>query len=184
MKYTRHSIIPDVIILEPQIFMDERGYFFESYQTKRYREAGISETFVQDNFSRSKRNTLRGLHYQLKFPQGKLVGVTAGKVFDVVVDIRRDSTTFGKSASFDLSAENCMQVYIPPGFAHGFYVVSDSADFYYKCTEYYVAEDDCGIIWNDPAIDIKWPLQDKPLISKKDLGHCSLGNIHKDLLPR
>lgn len=183
MKFMRHNLIPDIILFHPQKFADDRGYFFESYQDKRYREAGIRETFVQDNMSHSKKNTLRGLHYQLKFPQGKLVGVTRGKVYDVIVDIRKNSPTFGKWASFELSSENCMQVYIPPGFAHGFYVLSDSADFYYKCTEYYAVNDECGIIWNDKTIGITWPLQGEPLISKKDLNHPAFSQLAPDLLP-
>lgn len=173
MKFTRHKILPEIILIEPSVFADERGYFFESFQANRYRDAGIKEIFVQDNMSHSKQNTLRGLHYQAKFPQGKLVGVTAGMVFDVIVDIRKSSPTFRRWIGIELTAEpnRCQQIYIPPGFAHGFYVLSDSADFYYKCTDYYVAGDDCGIIWNDPSIGIKWPLlsdREPPLLSAKD----------------
>lgn len=169
MKFMHHELIPDIIIIQPSLFADDRGYFFESYQAQRYLEAGITETFVQDNMSHSKKNCLRGLHYQAKFPQGKLVGVISGKVFDVVVDIRRESPTFCQWVSFELSAENCTQIYIPPGFAHGFLVLSESANFYYKCTDYYAADDDRGIIWNDPTIGIRWPLNGQaPILSAKD----------------
>lgn len=184
MKLMRNEVLPDVIIIEPSVFKDSRGYFFEGFQAKRYHEMGIQETFVQDNYSRSVKNTLRGLHYQLHHPQGKLVGVTAGKVFDVIVDIRQGSPTFGKWIGIELSDENARQVYIPKGFAHGFCVLSDTADFYYKCTDYYVPHDDYGVAWNDSFINIEWPGNFVPLVSKKDQQYVPLQNISHDKLPR
>jgi len=184
MKFTHSDILPEVIIIEPLVFKDARGYFFEGFQTKRYHEIGIRDTFVQDNYSRSIKNTLRGLHYQLQNPQGKLVGVTAGKVLDVIVDIRHGSPTFRRWISVELSDDNARQVYIPRGFAHGFFVLSDSADFYYKCTDYYVAHDDYGIAWNDPMLHIDWPLTDNIIVSPKDQTYPSLNQLTHDKLPR
>lgn len=161
------TTIPDVILLEPKIFGDERGFFKETYQFDRYREFGIKLPFVQDNFSRSTKGVLRGLHYQKNFPQGKLVQVVSGEVFDVAVDIRKDSATFGKWFGAVLSGENHRQMYVPPGFAHGFCVLSDSADFSYKCTEYYHPEDEHTILWNDPTLAIDWPIHEV-LVSDKD----------------
>jgi len=159
--------IPDVLVFEPKIHRDERGFFFESYQTQKYARAGIPFLFVQDNHSKSVKGTLRGLHAQVKQPQGKLVRVVRGAVFDVAVDIRTGSPTFAKWVGVELSADNFKQMYIPPGFAHGFCVISDEAELEYKCTDYYSPENEIGILWNDPKIGIKWPLKE-PLLSKKD----------------
>lgn len=164
------TTIPDVLILEPDVFADNRGFFFESYNKRTLAEvAGIHAEFVQDNFSRSARNVLRGLHYQ-KSPkeQGKLVRVLAGEVFDVVVDIRRASPTFGKWVSTLLSAENHRALWVPPGFAHGFLVLSEYADFFYKVTEYYSSDHERGLRWNDPALAIHWPNVLNPILSEKD----------------
>lgn len=184
MKVMPSEVLSEVLIIEPALFKDARGYFFEGFQEKRYQAMGLKETFVQDNYSRSVKHTLRGLHYQLNYPQGKLVGVTAGKVFDVIVDIRQGSPTFSKWIGVELSDENARQVYIPRGFAHGFFVLSESADFYYKCTDYYVQHDDYGIAWNDSLINIQWPVQGLPVISKKDQEHLPLLAIPHDKLPR
>jgi dTDP-4-dehydrorhamnose 3,5-epimerase len=184
MKFTRSKVLPDVIMIEPSIYKDSRGYFFEGFQARRYQEIGIKETFVQDNYSRSVKNTLRGLHYQLDNPQGKLVGVTAGRVFDVIVDIRQGSPTFGQWIGVELSDDNARQVYIPKGYAHGFCVLSETADFYYKCTDYYVPNDDYGIKWNDSRINIEWPIKGVPIVSAKDDNYGSLLNVKGDQLPK
>ncbi len=161
--------IPDVLIIEPTVFGDARGFFFESYNQQRFEQlAGIAPIFVQDNHSRSARGVLRGLHYQILQPQGKLVRVIAGEVFDVCVDLRRSSPTFGKSVCVTLSADNHRQLWVPPGFAHGFLVTSDSADFVYKTTDYYAPEHERSLQWNDPALDIAWPLDGPPTLSAKD----------------
>ena len=161
--------IPEVLIVEPTVYGDARGFFFESFNQRRLEAlSGLSLNFVQDNHSRSARGVLRGLHYQLHQPQGKLVRVIAGEVFDVCVDLRRSSPTFGKSVSVLLSADNHRQLWIPPGFAHGFLVTSDSADFVYKTTDYYAPEHERSVLWNDPALAIPWPLQSEPLLSAKD----------------
>ena len=165
--------IPDVIELVPKVFGDERGFFLETWNERIYRDAGMTASFVQDNWSRSRRGILRGLHYQLQRPQGKLVRVTRGSVFDVAVDLRRSSVTFGKHVGRVLSEENKHALWIPPGFAHGFLVISDEADFAYKCTEFYAPEFDRTLAWNDPAIDIAWPLDlvggvDAVQLSEKD----------------
>lgn len=165
MKVTETSL-SGVLIIEPKVFGDSRGFFFESYHERRYREAGIKVRFVQDNRSRSTRGVLRGLHYQLQHPQGKLVSVYAGEVYDVAVDIRLGSPTFGKYCGIHLKAEEYKQFYIPPGFAHGFCVLSDSADFTYKCSEYYNPDDEKGLQWNDPALGVQWPITDPELSSK------------------
>src|SRR5207302_3696607 len=159
---------PGVVIVEPRVFEDGRGLFFESYHAARYAEAGLPERFVQDNHSRSAPGTLRGLHYQLSQPQGKLVRVVAGSVFDVAVDIRRGSPTFARWVGVELSAANKRQLFIPPGFAHGFCVPSEASEIAYKCTEYYVSDDERGVAWNDPTIAIAWPLASPPLLSDKD----------------
>ncbi|GBD94010.1 dTDP-4-dehydrorhamnose 3,5-epimerase [bacterium BMS3Abin05] len=156
-----------VLIIEPKVFEDERGFFFESYHYDRYAENGIAVTFVQDNHSRSVKNTLRGLHYQVNPGQGKLVRVVVGEVFDVAVDIRPGSPTFGRWFGAFLSAENKKQMYIPVGFAHGFCVTSKVAEFEYKCTAYYSREDERGILWNDPDLAIDWPVKN-PVLSEKD----------------
>lgn len=161
--------IPDVLIIEPKVFGDARGFFFESWNEKVFREAtGVQLPFVQDNHSRSARGVLRGLHYQLQQPQGKLVRVVRGAVFDVVVDIRRSSPTFGKWVGTELSEDNHREFWVPPGFAHGFLVLSQSADFLYKTTDYYAPEHERCIAWDDPAIGIQWPLSGAPRLSAKD----------------
>jgi dTDP-4-dehydrorhamnose 3,5-epimerase len=157
-----------LLIVEPKSFGDARGFFFEGYQRSRYRDAGIQNDFVQDNFSRSCRGTLRGLHYQLGRPQGKLVMVTRGEVFDVAVDLRRSSPTFGKWFSVILNEENHRQLYIPPGFAHGFCVTSEVADFCYKCTEFYDPSDERTLLWSDPQLAVQWPEIEPRVISPKD----------------
>ncbi|MEK0434561.1 MAG: hypothetical protein RL369_610 [Pseudomonadota bacterium] len=161
--------IPDVLIIEPKVFGDSRGFFFESFNQRQFEQlTGFVPSFVQDNHSRSARGVLRGLHYQIQQPQGKLVRVIAGEVFDVCVDMRRSSPTFGKSVCVSLSAENHRQLWIPPGFAHGFLVTSESADFVYKTTDYYAPEHERAVLWNDPTLAIAWPLQGEPLLSVKD----------------
>ena len=157
-----------VLIIEPKVFGDHRGFFLETFQVERYRDAGIGLPFVQDNHSRSQRGVLRGLHYQVQQPQGKLVRVVAGEVFDVAVDIRPGSPTFGRWVGEVLSAENRRQLWIPAGFAHGFQVLSDSAEFLYKTTDYYAPECERSILWNDPDLAISWPLAGVPLLSGKD----------------
>ena len=159
--------IPGVVVIEPRVFTDHRGFFLESYHQQRYQDAGLAASFVQDNHSRSLKGTLRGLHYQLDHPQGKLVRVIQGEVFDVAVDIRRGSPWFGQWVGEYLSAENKKQFYVPPGFAHGFCVLSDSADVVYKCTDFYNPQDEHGLVWNDPDLGIDWPCQ-QPSLSTKD----------------
>jgi dTDP-4-dehydrorhamnose 3,5-epimerase len=166
MKIVETSL-PGVLILEPKIFADDRGFFLETYHLARYAHAGVGGAFVQDNFSRSARGTLRGLHFQEPNAQGKLVYVTRGSVFDVAVDIRRGSPTFGRWCGTELSEENHRQMWIPGGFAHGFCVTSDTADFTYKCTEQYVPAANRGILWNDPDLGIDWPVE-TPLLSAQD----------------
>lgn len=161
--------IPDIIHVIPDVHGDHRGYFLETWQEQRYREAGIALPFVQDNESRSKRGVLRGLHYQITQPQGKLVRVIDGEVFDVAVDIRKGSSTFGKWVGRTLTSERKNQLWVPPGFAHGFVVLSDTCIFSYKCTDYYNSSDEGGIIWNDSSIGIDWPISaDEVLLSEKD----------------
>ena len=161
--------ISEVLVLEPEVYTDERGYFMETFRSSYLNEHGVELNFVQDNQSQSRIGTLRGLHYQLEFPQGKLVRVISGTVFDVAVDIRGNSSTFGKWVGETLSAENRKQLWVPPGFAHGFLVLSNSAELFYKCTEYYHPEDDHSLLWNDPAVGIEWPLQNRePILSEKD----------------
>ncbi|HML07060.1 MAG TPA: dTDP-4-dehydrorhamnose 3,5-epimerase [Xanthobacteraceae bacterium] len=167
MKVIRTSI-PDVLICEPAVFGDERGFLLESWNEQRFRDAaGTDVHFVQDNHSRSSRGVLRGLHYQIKQPQGKLVRAAAGHVFDVAVDLRKSSPTFGRWVGTELSEDNYRQLWIPSGFAHGFLVLSDSADFLYKCTDYYAPEYERCIAWNDPAIGIEWPIG-QPTLSARD----------------
>lgn len=161
--------IPEVVILEPNVFGDARGFFYESFNERRFKESvGIVPRFVQDNHSRSVKGVLRGLHYQIRQPQGKLVRVVAGEVFDVAVDIREGSSTFGQWVGVTLSADNKRQLWIPEGFAHGFVVTSESAEFLYKTTDYWAPEYERCILWNDPAIGIEWPLDVLPLLSDKD----------------
>lgn len=157
-KFT-HTYIKDLIIVEPTLFGDHRGYFMETYHGKEFEEAGINIPFVQDNQSSSQKGVLRGLHFQKKYPQGKLVRVTRGEVYDVAVDLRKDSETYGKWFGIILSEENKKQLYVPPGFAHGFLVISEVAEFCYKCTDYYHSEDEGGLLWNDPHIAIEWPIE-------------------------
>ncbi|WNG36024.1 dTDP-4-dehydrorhamnose 3,5-epimerase [Archangium minus] len=159
--------LPGVLILEPKRFGDDRGFFMEMFHAKRYAEAGIPGPFVQDNFSRSVKGTLRGLHFQEPNAQGKLVQVLAGAVYDVAVDVRRGSPTFGKWVGVELSADNRRQLWVPEGFAHGFCVISESADFHYKCTDVYTPAAERGIAWNDPDLGIPWPVT-SPLLSPKD----------------
>lgn len=176
MKFTP-TAIPDVVLIEPQVFADERGFFMETWQRRKFAEAGIDVDFVQDNHSRSVKGTLRGLHYQLPpHAQGKLVRVTVGEVFDVAVDIRRGSPTFGRWVGEYLSAENKRMLWIPPGFAHGFYVTSDVAEFQYKCTDYYAPECERCIRWDDPQLAIAWPLAGEPLVSAKDAAGVRLAD--------
>jgi dTDP-4-dehydrorhamnose 3,5-epimerase len=151
------TALPGVLLITPRVFGDDRGFFLESWNARSFATAGLDPAFVQDNHSRSARGVLRGLHYQLRAPQGKLVRVTQGAVFDVAVDIRRSSPHFGRWVGYELSAENHRMLWVPPGFAHGFVTLSESADFLYKCTEFYDAGNDRGIAWNDPAIGIEWP---------------------------
>ncbi|MFC3110970.1 dTDP-4-dehydrorhamnose 3,5-epimerase [Undibacterium arcticum] len=161
--------IPDVLIIEPKVFGDERGFFYESFNERRFAElTGVATKFVQDNHSKSAKGVLRGLHYQIQQPQGKLVRVVAGEVFDVAVDIRKSSPTFGQWVGVTLSADNKRQLWVPPGFAHGFVVTSDSAEFLYKTTDYWAPEFERSILWNDPAIGINWPLDNEPQLSPKD----------------
>jgi len=167
MKF-QSTQIPGVLIVEPTIFGDDRGFFLESFNEREMRSIGIDAHFVQDNHSRSQRNVLRGLHYQISQPQGKLVRVVSGKVFDVAVDIRRDSQAFGKWVGVELSAENKRMLWMPPGLAHGFVVLSESADFLYKATDYYAKEFERTILWSDPDLAIEWPLAGQPILSSKD----------------
>ena len=161
------TAIPDVLLIEPDVFGDNRGFFMETWHRQKYAEAGLDVNFVQDNHSRSAKGVLRGLHYQLEQPQGKLVRVVTGVVFDVAVDVRKGSPTFGQWVGAELSDENQHQLYVPPGFAHGFSVLSESADFLYKCTDFYAPQNEHGILWNDPDINIQWPGRDFK-ISDKD----------------
>lgn len=171
------TAIPDVLILEPRVFGDVRGFFYESFNQNAFTQAtGLDVRFVQDNHSRSSKDVLRGLHYQIQQPQGKLVRVVRGAVFDVAVDIRQSSPTFGQWVGSELSENNHHQLWIPAGFAHGFLVLSESADFLYKTTDYYAPEFERCIAWNDPNIDIQWPLQNQPQLSAKDQAGLSLSH--------
>ncbi|MBV6623512.1 MAG: dTDP-4-dehydrorhamnose 3,5-epimerase [Rivularia sp. (in: Bacteria)] len=161
--------IPDILIVEPQIFHDERGFFFEAFNLKKFiAKTGIKFDFVQDNHSYSKQNVLRGLHYQIIQPQGKLVRVIAGNIFDVAVDIRESSSTFGKWVGYEVSAENKRQIWIPPGFAHGFVVLSDVAEVIYKTTDYYAPDGERTLLWNDTDLNIDWRIDTEPILSSKD----------------
>jgi dTDP-4-dehydrorhamnose 3,5-epimerase len=167
--------IPDVLILEPKVFGDERGFFLESYNKRAFREAtGLDVEFVQDNHSSSKQGVLRGLHYQLRHAQGKIVRVIAGEVFDVAVDLRRGSPTFGRAATFRLDALSRRMAWIPPGFAHGFLVLSEQAEVVYKTTDYYAPQHERTLLWNDPELGIRWPLQGEPILAEKDRRGASL----------
>lgn len=170
--------IPDVLIIEPKIYGDERGFFFESFNQKAWQQAtGLRTNFVQDNHSLSARDVLRGLHYQIKQPQAKLVRVISGEVFDVAVDIRKNSKTFGNWTAHRLSAENKRQMWIPEGFAHGFLVLSEQAEFLYKTTDYYAPEYEICILWNDPVIGIDWPIEIEPSLSEKDRSGSFLNSV-------
>jgi dTDP-4-dehydrorhamnose 3,5-epimerase len=169
--------ISDVFLIEPAVYGDDRGFFFESFNARRFAElTGADVRFVQDNHSHSQKNVLRGLHYQIDQPQGKLVRVIAGEVFDVAVDIRKSSPTFGRWVGARLSAENRLQMWIPPGFAHGFVVISDTADFLYKTTDYWAQQHERCILWNDPDIGIEWPIALAPVLSAKDMAGSRLHN--------
>jgi dTDP-4-dehydrorhamnose 3,5-epimerase len=174
------TAIPDVVTIEPDVFRDPRGFFLETYHAGKYRDAGIEGPFVQDNQSRSVAGTLRGLHLQLTRPQGKLVRVIEGEIFDVAVDVRRGSPTFGQWVGVTLSAENFRQCYLPPGFAHGFAVVSQIAQVEYKCTDLYDPKGELGIAWNDPAIAIQWPVAE-PFLSERDTRHPVLADVMERL---
>ncbi len=168
MKVTS-TALPEVLLIEPRVFADSRGFFMESWNAQGFRAAtGVEATFVQDNHSCSPRNVLRGIHYQVVRPQGKLVRVVTGSVYDVAVDLRRSSPTFGRWVGYELSAANRLQMWIPPGFGHGFLVLSESADFLYKTTEYWIGEHDRTLRWNDPRLAIDWPLQGEPVLAAKD----------------
>jgi dTDP-4-dehydrorhamnose 3,5-epimerase len=181
VKFTR-TALPDVFLIEPDVFKDARGFFMETYHQKKYTEAGINQMFVQDNYSHSKYGILRGLHYQLKNAQGKLVFVITGEIFDVVVDIRLGSPKFGQWFGTQLSAENKRQIFVPEGSAHGFIVLSKTADVIYKCTDFYAPGDEYGIFWADPTIGIDWPVKN-PILSDKDSKNPKLRDIPEELLP-
>jgi dTDP-4-dehydrorhamnose 3,5-epimerase len=174
--------LPGVRVIDPAVFGDHRGYFMESYQRRRYAENGIDAVFIQDNISFSVRNTLRGLHYQYPRGQAKLVQVLQGEIFDVVVDIRKGSPTWGQWFGVTLSADNKRQLFVPEGFAHGFCVTSETALFGYKCIDYYLPEDEGGICWNDPQIAIQWPVKD-PILSDRDQHYSELNEISTERLP-
>jgi dTDP-4-dehydrorhamnose 3,5-epimerase len=168
--------LPGVLIIEPKVFSDPRGFFKETFQQQRYREAGINFDFVQDNYSWSGKGVLRGLHFQINKPVGKLVGCSQGAVFDVAVDVNPSSSTFRQYVGVELTGDNHRQLWIPPGYAHGFCVLSKSADFQYKCTDFYDPSDEASVIWNDPDLAIRWPIS-QPLLSDKDLNSPSLKEL-------
>jgi dTDP-4-dehydrorhamnose 3,5-epimerase len=180
------NIIPTALegvwLIEPDVYSDHRGFFMETYHRKRYQASGIQAVFVQDNLSQSSRSTLRGLHYQIRRPQAKLVQVISGEIYDVAVDLRPESPAFGKWVGVFLSGENKKQLFIPEGFAHGFCVLSDTAFFSYKCSDFYAPDDEGGLLWSDPDLQIDWPVT-HPLISKKDRGFPRLSDIPKEKLP-
>ena len=179
MKITKTEL-PGVLIIEPRVFPDDRGHFFESYHAERYAAAGLPEHFVQDNHSFSIAGTIRGLHYQLRRPQAKLVRVIRGSVLDVAVDIRRGSPTFGKWVAVELSAENKRQLFIPAGYAHAFCVPAEPSEMEYKCSDYYASDDQHGVVWNDPMLDIPWPVS-TPKLSEKDAQYLPLSTDRSDL---
>lgn len=181
MKVTPQSL-PEILLIEPQVFPDRRGFFVEIFQARRYPEFGIPSGFVQDNLSFSRKGVIRGLHYQLRHPQGKLVMPLSGEIWDVVVDIRRGSPTFGHWLALTLSASACQQLYVPPGFAHGFAVLSEEALVLYKCTDFYHPEDDHGLIYHDPDLAIPWPVTD-PILSDKDRRYPRLQEVPPGKLP-
>ena len=175
------TALPDVKLVEPRVFGDERGFFFESWNARALDAAGIDAQFVQDNHSRSRRGVLRGLHYQVKQPQGKLVRVIKGGIFDVAVDLRQSSPTFGRWVGTHLSEDNHREIWIPPGFAHGFLVTSESTDIAYKMTDYYAPEHERCLLWNDPAVGVEWPIDGEPILSAKDKAGLPLGQV--DVFP-
>jgi dTDP-4-dehydrorhamnose 3,5-epimerase len=183
VKVTR-AAIPDVLLIEPQVFEDDRGFFLETWSSQRYADAGLPAMFVQDNLSRSARGVLRGLHLQHPFGQGKLVQVIEGEVFDVAVDLRMGSRTFGKWVGYTLTGSSKCQLYIPPGFAHGFCVTSEDAIFSYKCTEVYRPEAELGVRWDDPNVGVEWPLTTPRIVSTKDRSFQLLCGIPEYRLPR
>jgi len=168
---------PDVLLVEPAVFGDDRGFFMESWNERSFANAGISARFVQDNHSRSAKGVLRGLHYQTMHPQGKLVRVVSGTIFDVAVDIRRSSPHFGKSVAVELSAENKLMLWVPAGFAHGFYVTSPAAEVIYKTTDFYAPEHERVLAWDDPSLDLRWPLSGAPILAARDAAGKRLGEI-------
>lgn len=176
------TAIPDVCVLKPRVFRDPRGFFLETYHAAEFEQLGIRTRFVQDNHSQSRKNTLRGLHYQLRHPQAKLCRVVRGAVLDVAVDIRRGSPTFGKWVSAELSAENMHQIFVPAGFAHGFVVLSEEAEFLYKCSDFYDPAGERGVVWNDPDLKIDWGVS-QPVLSEKDARLPRLSEIASDQLP-
>jgi dTDP-4-dehydrorhamnose 3,5-epimerase len=175
--------LPEVVVIEPNVFHDQRGYLFETYQARRYAEHGLPQVFVQDNLSFSRRGVLRGLHYQLGQPQAKLVMVLSGEVYDVAVDIRKGSPTFGRWVGMILSSDNQRQIFVPQGFAHGFRVISETATVLYKCTDYYAPKEERGIRWNDPLLKIEWSVRE-PILSEKDGNYPTLETINAEDLPR
>jgi dTDP-4-dehydrorhamnose 3,5-epimerase len=177
------TAIAGLVLVEPRVFRDERGFFYESFQRQRFIDSDLPADFVQDNHSRSTRGVLRGLHFQRRRPQGKLVSVVHGEVFDVAVDTRSGSATFGRWFGVRLSADAPQQLYIPPGFAHGFCVLSDTAEFTYKCTDYYDSDDEGGIVWDDPDLGIEWPIS-SPLVSAKDSAYPRLAALKRQDLPQ
>lgn len=179
MKVTATEL-PGVMVIEPTVFVDQRGFFLETFNAERYGAAGLPTHFVQDNHSSSVKNTIRGLHYQLRKPQGKLLRVIRGVVFDVAVDIRRGSPFFARWIGVELSADNKRQIWIPPGFAHGFCVTSDGAEVEYKCTDVYAGDDQHGVAWNDPTIGVGWPIS-SPILSEHDRTFLTLGAARSDL---
>jgi dTDP-4-dehydrorhamnose 3,5-epimerase len=176
------TALPGVCLIEPEVWLDPRGFFFESYQEMRFAELGIHDRFVQDNHARSVQGTLRGLHYQISRPQAKLCRVVQGAVLDVVVDVRRGSPTFGRHVAEVLSAENRRMVYVPQGFAHGYAVLSEAAEFLYKCSDFYFPQYERGVLWNDPTLAIDWRVS-RPILSAKDLTHLPLAAIAANDLP-
>ena len=181
VKYSKTSL-PGVLLIEPDVFKDERGFFLETFHQKKYADGKIVKSFVQDNWSHSTSKVLRGLHYQLRNPQAKLVYVITGEIFDVAVDIRRGSPTFGKWEGVYLSSENKRQIFVPEGFAHGFCVLSETADVLYKCSDFYNPDDEFGILWSDPTIGIEWPVKE-PILSSKDSQYSRLSDTADNVLP-
>ena len=181
LKFSGQSL-PGVLLIEPMVFEDARGFFMETYHMGKYGKAGLDRPFVQDNLSHSRQFTLRGLHYQLNHPQGKLIYVVSGEILDVAVDIRQGSPTFGQWTGIRLSSENRRQLYVPEGFAHGFCVLSETADVMYKCTDLYAPGDEHGILWSEPSLAIEWSVEN-PILSEKDAGNPPLKDVPADLLP-